>query len=250
VENQPFLNSSGSISTLPMKNKLYLLLISVLFFASCSQEYTISGNSEESMYDGKMLYLRGASSLNNFAAIDSCQIQHGAFHFYGDTDSVMLVGLYMGGDRLMPVVLEQGNLSIEVSHLKTKLSGSVLNDKLNKLLVKRSKILAKQDKLRRKCIEMLYKGCTNEDIEREITEPSQKLVKQLEDLETDFIKENYQNTLGPGLFMWLFGQYPVPVLTPQIQKILDSAPQEFKGHPFILEYVRQAGSIIGGGGKK
>ncbi len=221
-----------------------LLLISILCFASCSQEYMIKGNSDVMTHDGKTFYLREAYSQSSIAVIDSSRVEHGTFSFCGDTDTIQLVGLYMGAERVMPVVLEGGNLTIEVSHMRTKLRGSKLNEKLNKLLSERTRILAKQDELRRKCIVMLYNGSNEDEIYQKITVPSLKLVKKLEALETKFIKENYDNTLGPGFFIWLFGQYTVPVITPQIKSILDGAPEEFKCHPYIREYIRQAKHTI------
>jgi hypothetical protein len=142
------------------------------------------------------------------------------------------------------MVLEGGDVTIEISHLRTRLSGSRYNEKLNKFLADRNKILVKQDQLRRKCIEMLYRGSSEGEIDREITRPSVKLVKKLEKVESDFIKENFDNALGPGCFMWFFGQYPVPVITPQIQNILDGAPDSFKSHPYIREYIHRAKHTI------
>ncbi|MBQ5729728.1 MAG: DUF4369 domain-containing protein [Bacteroidaceae bacterium] len=220
------------------------LLSSFLLLVSCTQEYVISGNSDISMHDGKTIYLRESQIRNQTHDIDSCTVQHGRFTFCGNTDTVMMVGLYMGAERVMPMVLEGGDVTIEISHLRTRLSGSRYNEKLNKFLADRNKILVKQDQLRRKCIEMLYRGSSEGEIDREITKPSVKLVKKLEKVESDFIKENFDNALGPGCFMWFFGQYPVPVITPQIQNILDGAPDSFKSHPYIREYIHRAKHTI------
>lgn len=87
---------------------------------------------------------------------------------------------------------------------------------------------------------MMREGCSAEEIRREIGPESEQLAKRLEELETKFIKDNYDNPLGPGCFMLLFGQYPLPVMTEQIRKIIDKAPPSFLQHPFVNNYVRRA----------
>lgn len=227
-----------------MKHKILAFCTTIIALISCNQGYTIQGNSEIPLHNGKMLYLRATHPHRTIVDIDSCQVTHGVFSFYGDTDSITIVGLYVGNQQVMPIVLEQGDLTIEVGQWGTSLRGSQHNDKLNKLLRERNQIMSKQEALRRKSIEMLYRGKSIEEVEREVSKASAELVKQLELLETRFIQDNYNTPLGPGYFHWLFGQYPIPVITPQIRTILDHAPHTFKQHPFIREYIRQASTSM------
>ena len=74
----------------------------------------------------------------------------------------------------------------------------------------------------------------------EIAPKAKKLAKKLEDLETEFIKDNYDNPLGPGCFMWLFRQYPFPVMTNQIERIVKDAPPQFLHDPYVSHYLRVA----------
>ena len=53
-------------------------------------------------------------------------------------------------------------------------------------------------------------------------------------------KENYDNPLGPGVFMLMCSQYPSPVMTTQITRIVQAAPLEFLSNPFVKNYLQQA----------
>ena len=57
---------------------------------------------------------------------------------------------------------------------------------------------------------------------------------------THFIIENFDNVLGPGVFMMLTSGYPYPVLTPQIEEIMSKATANFKNDPYVKEYYQVA----------
>lgn len=59
-------------------------------------------------------------------------------------------------------------------------------------------------------------------------------------METSFIISNYDNVLGPGIFIMLCNQYQYPILTDQMKYILKKAPSSFTNHPYIKEYVKIA----------
>jgi len=60
---------------------------------------------------------------------------------------------------------------------------------------------------------------------------------------TNFIVENFDNVLGPGVFMMLTGSYPYPVLTPQIEDIMSKATKKFKEDPYVKLYYKTANEI-------
>ena len=224
-----------------MMRKIGYLLSCALMFASCASQYNIAGNSTVGSLDGNMLYLRVAendgSNLNN---VDSCQVVHGRFKFIGDIDSVVVAHLYMGNESMMPVVLENGDLAIEVNNSCQRVSGGPLNDKLYSFIELKTRMENELWELDQQCLRMMREGRTIKDIHNLIGPKSKKLSNQIEGLETQFIIDNYENPLGPACFMLLFGQYPVPVMTDQIHKIVDSAPGSFLNHPIVNNYLKQA----------
>ena len=55
--------------------------------------------------------------------------------------------------------------------------------------------------------------------------------------------ENFDNILGPGVFMMVTSGYQYPVLTPQIEDIMSKATKKFKDDPYVKEYYRTAQEI-------
>ena len=190
--------------------------------------------------DGQMLYLRVTRDGTTLSCLDSCQVIHGRFNFYSDVDSIMVAQLYMGNESVMPVVLENGNLNVRVDHIGQRVSGGPFNDRLYKFVQKKNRLENEQWELDQKCMRMLHEGSTPAEIGKAIGPKAKKLAKKVEELETDFIMDNYDNPLGPGCFMLLFNQYPFPIMTDQIRRIVNKAPASFLHNPFVDSYVRRA----------
>lgn len=220
--------------------KTVFLLSCVLLLLSCSEQYKIAGNSTIGNFDGQTVYLKVNCDGTEIACLDSCQMVHGRFSFMGDVDTVMVAMMYIGKERLIPVVLETGDLTVEMDHCGPKVSGSPYNDKLNAFFRKRDRVENEQWELDRECLRMMRAGKSREDIDRYYQPRAERLMRKMEKLETDFIRDNYDNALGYGCFLWLFGSYPIPVMTDQIRNIIAGAPPCFLSHPYVNNYVRRA----------
>lgn len=230
--------------------KLLSLFSALLVLTSCTGEYTIAGNSSVSDLDGRMLYLRAQRETHGNVAsfvrveqtrcIDSCKVVHGRFNFVGDVDSVMVAMLYSDNNYVMPVVIENGNLSVQVDNIGQRVTGSPLNDRLYKFIEKRNRLDNELWEVQQKCIRMMREGATPEEIEKHVAKKVEKLNKRSTQLETEFVMENYDNVLGSGYFMLLCSQYPTPIMTEQIAKIVKEAPEPFLNNPFVNNYVRVA----------
>ena len=70
-----------------------------------------------------------------------------------------------------------------------------------------------------------------------------KLYQFINRHETNFIVENFDNVLGPGVFMMMTSGYPYPVLTPQIEDIMSKATKKFKDDPYVKQYYQTANEI-------
>ena len=57
-----------------------------------------------------------------------------------------------------------------------------------------------------------------------------------------FIQDNYNNALGPGIFILIANNMPFPFLTPVMEEIVDKAPDSFKDNPMIRDYITAARS--------
>ena len=106
-----------------------LSIITLLVFTSCASEYQIEGNSSVSRLDGKMLFLK-ISSGTKMINIDSAEVVHGLFQMQGEMDSVVIASLYMDDQSIMPLVIEPGNIQIQIDNVNITVAGTPLNDKL------------------------------------------------------------------------------------------------------------------------
>lgn len=222
--------------------KILSLLLGVLLLASCAEQYNMAGNSSVAYLDGQMLYLRvdDGRNMKKKKDVDSCQVIHGQFSFYGDVDSVMLAQLYMGDESVMPVVIENGNMDVLLDNARQRVSGSPLNDRLYKFLQAKERLDNEMWEIEQSYIRMMRQGLSPLEMSEEIGEKRALLNKKMEALETDFVTSNFNNVLGPGFFMIICSQYPVPIMTEQIKKILKKAPESFKKHPFVSSYIQNA----------
>ena len=87
---------------------------------------------------------------------------------------------------------------------------------------------------------MIMDGTDYEEIMYELGKQSRQLAEENDELITRFIRANYNNVLGPGIFMILTSNLPYPILTPQIEEIITNAPPYFLGHPYVKKYIKEA----------
>lgn len=226
--------------------RLLSVLSSLLLLTSCAEQYNIAGNSSVPCLDGRMLYLRVTpdggmeTTQTTSVTLDSCKVVHGRFSFEGDVDTVRMAMLFSQDQCVMPLVIENGNLNIQVDNVAQRVSGGPLNDKLYTFFKKRNRLDNEMWELQQKAINMMREGCTPEEIEKKVGKRAEMLTRRTEELETKFVKDNYDNVLGPGFFMLLCSQYPLPIMTEQIKQIIDGAPDAFLNDPFVHNYLRQA----------
>lgn len=232
-------------------NKLFYILSSLLLLTSCAEQYNIAGNSNLPCLDGKVLYLRVSDNRSKphheavvqqqiTMCLDSCKVIHGKFNFEGDVDSVMMAMLYTSSQCVMPIVLESGKLNIQVDNAQQRVTGGPLNDKLYAFFKKRNRLDNEMWELQQTTMRMMREGCSPAEIQCKVGKRSQQLARRTEELETRFVMDNYNNVLGPGFFRLLCSQYPSPIITEQIHRIINSAPKQFLSDPFVNSYVRQA----------
>ena len=92
-------------------NRIFYAFIALMALASCANSYDISGTSNVSTLDGRMLYLKILEN-NDFKNVDSCDVVHGQFHFQGSVDSMKMANIFMDDDPVLPLVLESGSSMI------------------------------------------------------------------------------------------------------------------------------------------
>lgn len=220
-------------------NKLFLSVLSLLVFTSCASEYQIEGNSSVSRLDGKMLFVKMPSD-EGMVNVDSAEIVHGLFAMRGEIDSTYIASLYMDDESIMPFVMERGSIRIKIENANISVVGTPLNDRLNDFIVKKNSLDDRAYELERMEMRLIMDGVSQQEIEVQMKEESNKLSDEMNALAKSFIQTNYENVLGPGVFIMLCNSFPYPMLTPVVEEIVNEAPESFQNNLMVSEYMKVA----------
>lgn len=220
-------------------HKILLAFATMALMASCANSYNVHGSSSISSLDGSKLYLKAVKN-NELKSIDSCDIIHGQFHFSGILDTVRMANLFMDDQSLLPVVLEEGEIVIKIDNAAQSVGGTPLNDKLYKFIDKHKQLDNRMSELSHKQSQMMLEGVDELTINEKLNAEAEKIAAEEDKLVTSFIVENFDNVLGPGVFMMITSGFNVPVLTPQIEDIMSKATEKFKNDPYVKEYYQVA----------
>ena len=220
-------------------NRILLVCAVSALFASCADSYSVQGSSSISSLDGSKLYLKAIKN-NELKSIDSCDVVHGQFQFSGVLDTVRMANLFMDDESVMPLVLEDGLITIKIDNARQTVSGTPLNDKLYKFIDKHNQLDNQLSELSHKQSQMLLDGMDENTINEQLSVEAEKIAKEEDKLVTSFIIDNFDNVLGPGVFMMITSGYKYPILTPQIEDIMSKATDKFKNNPYVKDYYQTA----------
>ena len=207
--------------------------------ASCANTYNIQGSSNVSTLDGRMLYLKILKD-NDFKKIDSCDVVHGQFHFTGSFDSVRMASIFMDDESVLPLVLESGDISILFDNTQQTVSGTPLNDELFRFFSRWNQRRSERLELVHRHDQAIMNGSDMAQVVNELNAESIRLSAQEDSLVTTFVTENFDNVLGPGVFMMVTVGNRYPQLTPWIEDIMSKATDNFKNDAYVKNYYETA----------
>ena len=223
-------------------NRIIYALVTAVVLTSCAESYNIQGSSTVSSLDGSKLYLKTVKD-QELKNLDSCDVVHGKFRFAGLLDTVRMASLFMDDESIMPIVVEKGEIEIRIDNASQKVSGTPLNDKLYDFITLHNQLNNEMNELSHRQSQMLLEGEDEETINQQLTVEAAIIAQREDSLVTNFIVDNFDNVLGPGVFMMMTSGYPYPVLTPQIEDIMSKATKKFKDDPYVKQYYQTANDI-------
>lgn len=206
---------------------------------SCAKQYIVQGTSNVQQLEGEILRLK-VLQANRMLTIDSAMVVHGKFNFTGSIDSILMASLYVEDNCVMPLVLEEGVVTMKIDAATQSATGTPLNDSLSFFIQKKMQLDAQMAELPRKESRMIMNGMEHNEILRLLNEENRLLMEEHERLVSSFISTHYENVLGPGIFMIMTSSLNYPVITPQIDTILRCAPPSFLSHPYVKEFIQVA----------
>lgn len=220
-------------------NRVIYAILTVLACTSCSQSYKIQGTSNISDLDGRMLYLKAVRN-GELKNIDSCEIVHGQFKFSGATDSSSIATIFMDEESVMPVVLEEGTITIQLNNTKQSCTGTDLNDKLFEFIEKYNALQSQYGDLLHQESQAIMDGEDMDAVHQKLNEDAARIASDEDKLITGFICDNFDNVLGPGVFMMITSSYEYPVLNSWIEYIMSKATDTFKTNQYVKDYMDAA----------
>lgn len=220
-------------------NNILLITIGLICLASCSKGYRIEGKSSVTSLDGKMLYLK-ALQEGDWVVVDSAEMVHGWFKMKGPVDSVRMVTLYMNEEGLMPLVLENGKIKVNISNTQLVAEGTPLNELLYDFIGRRNEMERAINEAERKEARLVLDGVRLDDIHDQLQHEVDSMSQAMDAYVKNFITTNFENVLGTSIFMMMCSSLPYPVMTPDIEDILKTAPLAFKQNPLVKDYVSKA----------
>ena len=224
-----------------MKKFFYILSFMLLLLSSCSESsYFIDGTSSmPNTPTSNMAYIKEYNQSFN-TSIDSCLVVHGHFQMSGPLDSIMCVGLSMGDGTLIPIILENGDINVNIASSSIQVEGTPLNKDLYTFLSSRDSLIFLISDLPRSEAYLFYRGYSPLQIQNMLFRKQAQYQNALDKLEDQFIKDNYKNVLGITWFCHLMNEvhdyYGYPVITPRLRALYRKAPHSFRHHPHIAPY--------------
>ena len=220
-----------------MKKIIYFLCAAAAL-ASCSSSYNIQGTSDVQNLDGHMMYIKAIEG-NELKSIDSCDVLHGKFAFRGNIDTVKVGTLFINNEGVMPIVLEEGDITIKFNTAKQTCTGTFLNDKLNDFIEQYNQITSQIGDLSHQEAQAMMDGKDMNVVYRELQKKSNSLREEADSLITSFIEQNFDNVLGPFVFR-MATDTEVPMTNAWIDALMLKATDSFKNDRYVKEFMEAA----------
>lgn len=227
-----------------MNNKfsIFICVVLVMVLASCMNSYNIEGSTDHPGLDNRFVFLKIIKG-DSLKDVDSTEVIHGKFGLSGTTDSTRVA--YLVSDNfIIPLVLEDGIISIKVNKDQRIWGGTNLNDKLFQFFSKYDSLNIKLNDLEHEFNLAFMDG---EDMQNEVIprlgKQNQMISASLDSLFTQSVIENFDNVVGPFIFMTYAQMRQYPEMTPWVVDIMSKATEKFKKDPIVVSYVNKAKQI-------
>lgn len=216
-----------------------LSIISALILTSCASSFNIQGSTDLQNLDGRMLYIK-AQKGDEIHNVDSCDVVHGMFAFKGTIDTVKVGALFINNESVMPVVLEEGEISLQLNTARQSCSGTPLNDKLSEFIEQYNQITSQISDLSHVETQAIMDGKDLDLVRRELMVKASELNDKLDKCITEFIEQNFDNVLGPFVFKMATGDMEVPMTNPWIEALMTKATDSFKNDAYVKDFMDAA----------
>lgn len=221
-----------------MKKFLYIICAAICL-ASCSTAYNIKGSSDVQNLDGHMLYLKAIVD-DKIKNLDSCDVVHGQFAFNGNIDTIKMVTLFVNDESVMPIVIEEGDITIKFNTAQQTCTGTPLNDKLADFIEKYNQITNQISDLQHQHDKAIMDGEDMQIVSKNLQMKYETLNADYDKCITSFIEDNFDNILGPYVFQMATGTMEIPMTNAWIDALMSKATEKFKNDKYVKEFMDAA----------
>ena len=240
-QNLPiFVETKRRIMEKSSKYGVWVMLVVLLTaFSACSSTYQITGNSDITTLDGKILSLRTLQD-GHWVEGDSAEVVHGLFSMNGKADTTRMVTIYFDNQGILPIILENGDISVSISNQTMRAGGTPLNDALYDFIRVRNSMERQLGILNSREARLIMEGANPDFIHMQIQQEIDSINRQMNAFARSFISDNFNNILGTSVFMMMCSTLPYPILTDEIEAILNSAPESFLNQEWVKDFISKA----------
>ena len=223
-----------------MKKILFLSVIAVIFAACQNKSYTINGSISDEAFENQLVFLE-KSTDSAMVKVDSTNIVNGKFKFEGETEHSVLRFVTLGdNDKKVRsiVMVEPGQVNI-IYDSTFHITGSAINETYSEFNLKERELTTKTRSLSNQYEAAIADGTMTESLDAELKSAYEKVDKESNDLNYNFIKSNIDNELGQYLFMTFSSMFDAQ----QQKEILDMTNDEYKSKKNIKRIVDRLGAM-------
>lgn len=209
-----------------------LIAGSVIFYllaiVSCGNNgYTVEGVISGNCFNGDTIYLKHYSgdslSEAGFTEIRDCE-----FEFNGAIEKPSLAALYLNETFLMPLVLENGTVSIVVGDETVRANGTELNEALYAYIDEVDEYSIAVSEISRMEARLIMDGSVPATAKEQAEKQLRSVDEEMRRYVCAFIRTHYCDVLGPLAFRQWFGHMRYPMSDENVRKLVDEAPDVFK----------------------
>lgn len=217
---------------------LLLLVPSLFLFLSCEKNrYTLKGTISCDYYDGDTVFLRQYSN-DTLLNVASAVIKDGGFEFEGEASDPYVGGLYVSEVLIMPLVVEKGVIDVVLSDEDATVKGTSLNDAMLEYLDRMDGYKKEVADVSRMKARLIMDGVDADEADRVVEQAFVRLNVEMEVYINNFIKNHYNDIVGPFVFRQWYGHMLYPMSSSKAKELIENAPDFFRQHEYVKKVVQ------------
>jgi hypothetical protein len=130
-------------------------------------------------------------------------------------------------------VVESGEIKIDVDGGNVNVSGTVLNDELDRFMAKKDSFDIALDEVLGSEARMIMDGVPADEARDIVERKFVSLTTELELYVDGYIRRHYNDVIGPCVLKMYCADVPYSLLNERVKKLIEDAPDVFRNDSFV-----------------